>query len=530
MRKSFTVFVSLVFLFHLSCKENTGKNENIPLTKPKAIEEISTENIDSLQYYLGKAIQKGNFKKAYQYQLKKHEVLNDSISEIQQKKLLDSLKLFAVKSNEIEHIAESHYKLGLYFKKQFVFDSSYYHFNTAKNHYLKIKDSLSVAKSLIKMGMIQSAKGDYLGCEQSVVEGISYLNENVKDIYKISAYNVLGYSSYDQRNYENAIYWYKKGIAIKPDANYIPALKTNMALAYRNLGNYKKAIEIYDDLFSEEKLLENPKSKARLYDNSGLTYFKIGEEDKALSLLKKGLSIREEINDVGGLVSSYLNLARFYKNKNRPLAKEYAEKGLQISLNPDDDLQALEILADLSNDKTEYLEQYIHIKDSIFEARKNATDQFAKIRYESKTNRETILNLQAEKARQELMLASEENRKIIFFLSSIFIIIVGLILFFVYRNQHHKKQKIAVLNTQSEISKRIHDEVANDVYQLMNAVEYNKTISTKDIIDRLEYIYMRTRAISREVNSEEITENYTENLKSLLESFQSEKINLFIQI
>jgi len=90
----------------------------------------------------------------------------------------------------------------------------------------------------------------------------------------------------------------------------------------------------------------------------------------------------------------------------------------------------------------------------------------------------------------------------------------------------HKKEKIReIYNTETRISKVIHDELANDVYNLMSGL---KAIAPAETIDKLEHIYSRTRNISRENSEIDTGAGYLDHLTSLLSSICPEDSRLII--
>ncbi|MFO7720630.1 MAG: two-component regulator propeller domain-containing protein [Gillisia sp.] len=97
----------------------------------------------------------------------------------------------------------------------------------------------------------------------------------------------------------------------------------------------------------------------------------------------------------------------------------------------------------------------------------------------------------------------------------------------IYKFQiRHKKEKIReIYKTETRISKIIHDELANDVYNVMCGLE---TIAPAETMDKLEHIYSRTRNISRENSEIDIGPEYLEHLTALLSAICPEDSRLII--
>ncbi len=104
---------------------------------------------------------------------------------------------------------------------------------------------------------------------------------------------------------------------------------------------------------------------------------------------------------------------------------------------------------------------------------------------------------------------------------------IFMVIYSIYKFQlNHKKGKIReIYNTETRISKVIHDELANDVYNLMSGLE---AIAPAETMDKLEHIYSRTRNISRENMEIDTGPEYVDHLTALLSSICPEDSRLII--
>lgn len=93
-----------------------------------------------------------------------------------------------------------------------------------------------------------------------------------------------------------------------------------------------------------------------------------------------------------------------------------------------------------------------------------------------------------------------------------------------------EKIKIAY-DTETKIAKDIHDELANDVF---NIITYTQTQPLESenkketLIQKLDHIYSRVRGISRENNDIDTGTNYSANLKETLSTYNSDTRNVII--
>lgn len=86
---------------------------------------------------------------------------------------------------------------------------------------------------------------------------------------------------------------------------------------------------------------------------------------------------------------------------------------------------------------------------------------------------------------------------------------------------------ISQFETEQRISRKLHDEIANDVFFLMNKAEIIKDSSQADLVDSLEEIYYKTRDLSRSFSEINVSDNFNIVLLDLISSFKNEKTNVF---
>jgi hypothetical protein len=413
------------------------------------------------------------------------------------------------------------------------FDSSYYYFNKAKFAAEIKKDTSRIIHSISWMAQIQTYLGDYSGSETTSIEALPLLENTTKYPYgQTNVYIGLGNNYLMIFDNDNAIYYYKKAINSKTDEEVESDIINNISLAYTEKGDYQTAIQILLPLTIKKEVKNNSEAFARIINNLGHNYNKLGSS-KALYYLNKGLKIRELNKENREILSSHYNLAEYHKTSNLILSTKYAllayKKATQVN-HADDRLLCLKLL--IQNTSGDELKKhsltYLHINDSITKVRQKAKNQFAKIKYDFKREKEENIKLKSQK---RLQLEQQENRnQILYFGLVLFIIlIVSIANYLVAKN---KREKIkASYNTETRISKKLHDELANDVYQTMAFAETQdlSTIQNKEIlISSLDTIYIRTRNISRENSNIDTGLAFISHLKDMMSGFNTPMVNVLI--
>ncbi|MFV8372357.1 tetratricopeptide repeat-containing sensor histidine kinase [Flavobacterium sp. LB2P74] len=416
-----------------------------------------------------------------------------------------------------------------YFEKS-EYDSSYYYFNKAKSACDEKKDVSKIIYSISNLATIQQNQGDYSGSETTAMEAIPFLEKTTNPKYKWNIYTILGNNYLFAYNYENALYYYNKALNLKTDELRKSDIKNNIALTYMEMGNHRRAIQILYPLTFKKEVLNNSESFSRIIDNLGYSYFKLGNPI-AVDFLNQSLKIKTQEKDDWGLISSYYNLSEYHKKNDLNLGNNYAllayEKATQLN-SVDSRLNCLKLLIQNSpgNKSKEYSLKYLHINDSITKVRQKAKNQFAKIKYDSKKEKEENLKLKAQK-----ILESEHQKKrnlilylVVGIITAISISITNILL---ARNRREKIK--AAYNTEIRISKKLHDELANDVYHTMAFAE-TQDLSTKQnkeiLISNLDTIYSRTRNISRENNAMETGPLFISDLKEMMSGFTTPEVNV----
>jgi signal transduction histidine kinase len=412
------------------------------------------------------------------------------------------------------------------------YNNAFYNFNKSKITYEKIKDSANIVFNLTQMASIQQINGDYYGSKETLTEALPYIEK--KDIYSAAINNLFGIADKELFIYDSAIHYYNEALKDTNDDVAKIAPLNNIAVIYRHQKKYDKAIAILESILTKKEISE--KSKSRVLDNLGLTYFKKGQTEKGLNLMNESLAIRKQSGDTYGSIASNLHLAEFYAENDPQKSNQYALEAYQTSTNLnsiDERLDALSFLiTNNSGSKTpEYARKFVSLNDSIIKIRNNFKNKFAKIKYDSKKEKDENQKLRLENAENVVALQKAEIQKILF-LSGF--IILCIVLFFVKKNHQNKTRVIKLktaYDTETRIAKDIHDELANDVF---NTITFTQTQpleieNTKEtLIQKLDHIYARVRGISRENNTIDTKANFASNLKEMLSTYNSDHTNVII--
>ena len=451
----------------------------------------------------------------------------------------DSVKHFNTllykKSTEINNI---------FYKARYHYVNSYYHefilqkkdsafSNTIKSieYYKLLNDSSNTGKRYLDLAYMKNDIDDYFGSIESSINAINYFsNQKTEDlVYIASSYNVIAFNHEDLLMHDKAIENYKKAISLAPSINDQLSYKNNLATFYNKIGNYKKSIQILKsiNLDSVKPIL----IKALYEDNLAYSKWLNDPKENILQTLQKNLKLKKSKNDIVGLVDSYEYLAKYFMKKDITKAISYANMLIESSKilgHPKGVLKGLKIIMKVDDTNLHSKNQYINLKDSITLSHLNTRNQYAKIKYDN------TKTLQANKT----LIQKNEEEKLLKSIYALFALIAVVIFtFYLYYSQQKRKEthlkyeqdKLqSVYKTETDISKKIHDEIANGIYQVMiHAQNENNPLSEKSI-DKLDQIYKRTRNFSHQISEISVNENYLTELQGMLEDYQSQDTNIVV--
>jgi len=428
--------------------------------------------------------------------------------------------------NRFIALGEKHYE-------NLKYDSSYYYFNKAKLLCDVKKDTAKIIYSILKLAYIQQNQGDYSGCESTILEAFPFLKNNPKPNHHWAVYNIIGFNYLQTFDYKLALHYYKVALNLKTDKFRKACIKNNIAVLYMEMHDYRKAIQFLLPLTTEKEILNKPLEFSMVINNLGYSYYKINNP-KGIYYMNQSLKIRKRIKYDWGMVGSYIYLSEYYKKRNPNLAFTYAlyayEKATKMN-NSDDRLESLKFIIQnsTSNKSKKYSEKYILISESLRKSRQIAKNQFAKIKYDSKQDKEENLRLKTQKAETALELEQQKNGNLV--LS--FLIITGIlstIFLYYFLKAINKKENIQTsYDTETRIAKKLHDELANDVYHTMAFAE-NQDLSASQnkeiLLNNLDAIYSRTRNISKENSTISTRTHFIEGLKEMMSGFNTSEVNI----
>ncbi|MEM5540058.1 ATP-binding protein [Olleya sp. AS48] len=380
----------------------------------------------------------------------------------------------------------------------------------------KKNSKLGIAYDLYFLARIDYKVGFYDDSEVSAVEALKILDglkvNNYNTKLTTGVLNLLG-QVYNQKNmFDKANETYLKALSITSTSRDSLVLYNNISNIYKNQKLYNKAQSTLIKATNLFNRVEDSIEKARVIDNLGFIKFKLNNHG-AFDDFKTAYTIRQNVDNLAELYPSYKNLSEYYLSKKDTVqALSFAIKAYDVANKVNSLSYKLDAVKTRYNlgDNTVFKE-YSFLNDSLLKATKLSQNKFALLKYNV--------------SKSQLQSQIEKAQKQIYQLLAVVILILALGLLYFFRAKHKKEKLKEVYTTETRISKKVHDEVANDVYQIMTKLQSKATIN-EDFLDDLEKIYIKTRDISKENSTINVNQDFEILLTDLLANYSSNQVNV----
>jgi signal transduction histidine kinase len=359
-------------------------------------------------------------------------------------------------------VSVASFNLGSYYRFNQQNDSAFYFFSNSIKHLPQNEVSYYKAQSYFMVADVEHVAKVYEGAEEDAVRALNVLdqlpeNEENLDMYW-GIYNLLAIISKDLGNYKMAIDYYEQSIAYAKQMQngYINEIYSinNKANAYRKLGQLEIALNLYVDLISQRKRYEDidPSFYGTLINNIALAKiesgnYRFGDVEQQL---KEAIAIAYKEEDDNGKLRTTLDLSSLYlQEKELDSVKKYATLALEMadSFSSNEAKQkALFLLAAVieGNDGKELLIEHIRLGDSLEKVEKSVRNRIARIKYGTD-------QLEAENEQ-----ISKENLYLV--ILSIGLLLTA-ILVYLFISQRAKNRKLKLIQFQQKANE--------DIYNLM---------------------------------------------------------------
>lgn len=396
-------------------------------------------------------------------------------------------------------------------------DSAYVYYTKAKEDFLKSKNYVQAARAITNIAIIECDKGDYYSSIANSIEAEKLLLNNSDNLALDIAsrnYNSIAIASKNLKNYNQAISYYQRAIKTSVKKENSLAFYNNIGDTYLEQGNTKEAKYYFKKALETNDILDY----ARALNNLARASFLENPSYDAYPLLEKSLIIRKKSEDNAEINSSFATLSDFYLNKDQNKSLLYADSMYTVALknkSPDDQLEALNkiILLDNKSYKQNF-NRYIKLRDSLQTSRNNDFQRFGLIKFDVEKQKRENEELKNENFQQGLIVSLLGLA-----------LIIGIFWYKRRKKRLQQEKELEVKNTQLKMSKRVHDVVANGIYQVMAKIENQEDFDRNKALDELEFVYEKSRDLSYEKAGEE--KEFSQEISELIAGFNNATVKTF---
>ncbi|MBT0607890.1 tetratricopeptide repeat-containing sensor histidine kinase [Aequorivita echinoideorum] len=385
-------------------------------------------------------------------------------------------------------------------------------YNLQKEKHLKENKVYKAIADLRLIAIGQLHLGESNESENTVVAALKLIDaspqsDTIRESRK-GLYNQLGKIYRSTLDYNKALSAYDSALQFSKTEIDSITIHNNRATIHKDAGNYRKALDELKLALAKNNIHSNPVAYAMVLNNLGFIQSQI-DDPQALQNLEKALQIREESNYLPGRYSSYHDLAEYYFQRNeKETALLYAGKAYEVAktLNSISYLEdALSLFAVMSENPE--ITAYKTIRDSLEKQRQLAQNKYASVKY-------NVEKEQKKTAEAELEREKEKSQKRLYLFLVIAVGLVAIIIFKRLHERHKREKRKQIRQTEARISKKIHDELANGIYQVMDQVQMEP--SQKAISNQLYKLYSLARDLSRNYAPIDTSAAYPQTLEEML--------------
>ena len=409
------------------------------------------------------------------------------------RELLKSAEIDSVKADLYNELSYKFFNSGKDTSKIF---AQYGMYLSKKNNYQR-----GIAESFLNYGNISIVEGNLNKAIDHFLKAMEIF-QKINDSTGITkTYLGLGLTHYYLKNLENSLEYNNLALTVSKKINkkHIDKIYNNIGLVYMSLNQNDSALYYFEKSIINAIEINNKNVAVYSYGNIASIYLSQEKFKKALDIYKKVGELCEELDDKIGLSVSYGNISVVYiksaahtnidsekKNyyklsvKNAHNALKYAEEVnslTHMNFAYNYLVFSYEKLNDYKN-AFEYAEKYISSSDSLYNTNKVKEVEKLERKFKNEQQKNKIKNITKEKELKEDIINKQDQIILIGISASFLILILLIFVFILYRN---KKIANNLLNRRNEDIKNQRSEIAVQRDNLSElAFELKKLSKTKN--------------------------------------------------
>lgn len=212
-----------------------------------------------------------------------------------------------------EATAELHYHLGILYESRGEYEQAHSQFEASASYFADLGLSLSQAQALNRLAYVTRRRRHYEKATQIVNRALELLSE--EETERAYSYLVLGTIALDEQDWPKAVNFFQQSRDLWEKTNNQRMLAwclTNLGAAWRRLGKYQEAIQVYERAIKLLGQIQDPINQAVAQMNLGNIHLDLQEPGRALELYASAEKTFRRAQDRLRLAKIYNNIGLAY--------------------------------------------------------------------------------------------------------------------------------------------------------------------------------------------------------------------------
>lgn len=248
--------------------------------------------------------------------------------------------------NYTKGLAESNYYRALIYTQRNDYYNAIDNYNKSRNYYLKISDTLGVAKISNSIGLLEIKRGNYIVGLKNSLSAIHIFEERGLKPELSSSYSNLAEAYFKTNQIDKALDFSFKALEVRKQLNNkagIIASTKNIAELYSLRKEHRKSIEYFENVM----ILLNPETdqdlRGEILPKLGSEYLRFKEYDKAAEYLVEGLKYNRKQGNEEGILRALNAIGNLNLQQNKvKLAEIQLDEAYAIAKKIDNKTELLE--------------------------------------------------------------------------------------------------------------------------------------------------------------------------------------------
>jgi len=210
--------------------------------------------------------------------------------------------------NNQKALIKTYNRLGIFYRRTDLNDSSLHYYHLALNKATAIADSAGLAETHYGLGMVNAQVGSYAKALEHYSISLA-IREKLNDKAGIaSVYNSMGILFWEQGAYSTATDFFFRALFLRvesKDKQGEAFLLNNIGLIFRDVAQYEKSLDYLRRSWKIKIEINDKRGISNSLMNIGSVYLLLGQIDSALLYFEEALALKHILLDRGGVANIY---------------------------------------------------------------------------------------------------------------------------------------------------------------------------------------------------------------------------------